>query len=193
MSDIFDQEPPHKEQAERTVLGCMLTGRRALDDGLRLLAETDFYSPVNQIIFNQIRSTSDEVSNVTPELLAGELDKHGNLEKVGGAEYLAELVTAAPAPASLPYYAQTVKDAARQRKLIQGGTRIAQLGHSSDIGNVSDAISLALNEAFTLGDERTTHDYVPIRRTRNCSSISTTSSRASSPTACRPASVTSTK
>lgn len=73
---------------------------------------------------------------------------------------LAELVAAAPAPASLPYYAQTVKDAARQRKLIQVGTRIAQLGHSSDIGNVSDAISLALNEAFTLGDERTTHDYV---------------------------------
>ena len=161
MSDIFDQgNQPHKEQAERTVLGCMLVGRRALDDGLRLLAETDFYSPVNQIIFNQIRSTSDKVSAVTPELLAGELDKHGNLEKVGGSDYLAELVAAAPAPTSLPYYAQAVKDAARQRKLIQVGTRIAQLGHSSDVGNVSDAISLALNEAFTLGDERTTRDYV---------------------------------
>lgn len=160
MTDVFEQKPPHKDYAEQVVLGCMLTDRHAIDDTARILDEQDFYNPVHQTLYARIVKLSLEVEQVNPTMLASELEKTGDLEKTGGSDYLARLVEAGTAPSTVAHYARIVKNAAIQRHIIQVGTRIAQLGHSSDMGNVSDAVNLALNEAYSLGDTNMKQDYV---------------------------------
>lgn len=40
MNDPFNQELPHKDEAERTVLGAMLQSRAAIDEARQKITET---------------------------------------------------------------------------------------------------------------------------------------------------------
>ena len=59
MSDIFNQEPPHKDDAERTVLGAMLQSRDAVDEARQKLTENDFYQPNHRTIWQTICELND--------------------------------------------------------------------------------------------------------------------------------------
>lgn len=159
MTDIFNQEPPHKEHAEQAVLGSMLSSPSALGEASQNLKAGEFYNPVNQILFERIVKLSETITEVTPTVLANELDKTNDLAKVGGTDYLLKLVESTPTASNVAYFTDAVHDAALQRQVIAVGTRIAQLGHASD-ADVSDIVTLALGEALTLGDDDRKKDYV---------------------------------
>lgn len=159
MSEPFDKELPHKDYVEQVVLGGMMSSRTALDEGLRLLTDHDFYNPHHQTIFEAIEKVSQSTDEVSPVSVAEQLQRDKQLTNVGNVEYLTELVSAAPSRSNIDYYANLLRDSSIQRRVIEVGTKIAQLGHSQD-ASVDDILALALDEAFSLGDaNRTTRDY----------------------------------
>lgn len=159
MTDIFDREPPHKDLIEQVVLGGMMTDRAALDEATRLLDEQDFYQPRHQVIFDAIVRESQTAGEVTPVVVAEALKRDGQLENIGGVEYLTQLTVNAPSRSNIEYYANLLLDSAMQRRVIQAGMRITQLGHAED-ASIDDILALALDEAFRLGDsDREKRDY----------------------------------
>jgi DnaB helicase-like protein/AAA domain-containing protein len=67
-----------------------------------------------------------------PITVGAELDRRGELARVGGAAYLHTLVEAVPTAANGAYYADRVRDLALLRGVIEAGTRVVQLGYAAD-------------------------------------------------------------
>ncbi len=80
---------------------------------------------------------------------------------VGGAPYLHTLTDTVPTAANAGYYARIVADRAVLRRLVEAGTRIAQLGYSGD-GDVDDLVDQAQAEIFKVAERRTSEDYLPL-------------------------------
>ena len=60
-------------------------------------------------------------------IVANQLMKDGNLDKVGGADYLHTLVAFVPTAANATYYAEIVHQRAILRNVIAAGTKIAPM------------------------------------------------------------------
>src|SRR5690606_24935004 len=131
-------EPPHDIAAEQIVIGAMLLTRDAIHDTADHLTAADFYRPAHQVIYDTILDMDGHNEPVTPVSVHAELVKRG--ERAITALYLHDCVTAVPVAANAGYYARIVAERAAFRRLVQAGTRIAQLGYSGtgDIDTVLD-------------------------------------------------------
>lgn len=153
-----DLDRPHDEFAERAVLGSMMTSGTALDDAVRSLTVEEFYNPTNQIIFDTMVRLTATNQPVSSTIVATKLQSEGRLEQVGGTDYLLQLVESSPAPSNVAYFANLIKDRAMQRKVIDVGMRITQMGHTSGV-DVSNIVTAALDEAFSLSNDEASTDY----------------------------------
>lgn len=161
MNDPFNQELPHKDEAERTVLGAMLQSRTAIDEARQKITENDFYQPNNKTIYHLICDLSDQHGDVDTTLLCTTLTERKMLDHVGGLNYVGKLIDYAPTTSNVGIYADMVKDAAKRRDIIAIGTRIAQMGHAND-ADTDSIIGNALNEAFHIGEDDSSTDYKDI-------------------------------
>ncbi len=112
---------PHDLEAEREVLGAMLLSERALIQGLSMLRAEDFYAPAHQKIFQVIFDLYHTRQKVPVDFLMvkDELERRGELEEVGGKEYLQDLSVNVLSPALVEQHAQIVREKAIYRALIR--------------------------------------------------------------------------
>jgi replicative DNA helicase len=120
-----DPEPPHNLEAEEAVLGAILVAGRLLAEVAAVLEEADFYRPAHRTIWRAILRLADRDQPTDPVTVLGELDDGGELADVGGGPFLHTLVQAVPTVANAGHYAQLVADAARRRRVIDLGIRLA--------------------------------------------------------------------
>ena len=159
---IFDRVPPHDVDAEMAVLGGMLMSKDAIGEVSQELETSDFYLPQHQTIYDAIITLFSASQPVDSVLVANELLKNGNLEKVGGADYLHSLVASVPTAANATYYANIVHQNAILRNVITAGTKIAQMGYSADGAVAEDIVNLAQSEVYEMSTGRVRQDYVSI-------------------------------
>ncbi|SDU78473.1 primary replicative DNA helicase [Arcanobacterium phocae] len=166
MSDMsnsqFERTPPHDIEAERSVLGGMMLSKDALADVLEMLDAQDFYRPAHATIFTTILDLFGAGQPADAITVAAELQRQGKLEQIGGRAVLHDLVSAVPTAANASYYAQIVHDQAVLRRLVETGTRIAQLGYTTDGGDVAELLNLAQSEVYAMSDTKTTNDYASL-------------------------------
>jgi replicative DNA helicase len=120
-----DQAPPHNLEAEEAVLGAILAAGRLLVEVATVLEEPDFYRPAHRAIWRAILRLADRGQPTDPVTVLGELDDSGELADVGGGPFLHTLVEAVPTVANAGHYAQLVAEAARRRRVIDLGIRLA--------------------------------------------------------------------
>ena len=95
-------------------------------------------------------------------LVANQLLADGNLDKVGGADYLHSLVASVPTAANAMYYAEIVHQRAILRNVIAAGTKIAQLGYSAEGSQAEDVVNLAQSEIYEMSMGKVRQDYAAI-------------------------------
>lgn len=144
----FDDEPttltpPNDLDAEIAVLGGMLLDRHVIDDCLDIVVGPDFYRPAHEAIFLAIAHLHFEGEPVDAITVTDHLRDRGDLARVGGAAYLHHLVQTTPVAASAAYYADIVADLSTRRRLVEAGTRIAQLGYAQGQGDTKDMVAAA--------------------------------------------------
>src|ERR687897_793290 len=120
-----DRQPPHNLEAEEAVLGAVLASGRLLAEVAALLEEADFYRPAHRAIWRAMLRLTDRGEPTDPVTVLGELDHAGELADVGGGPLLHTLVAAVPTVANAGHYAQLVAEAARRRRVIDLGIRLA--------------------------------------------------------------------
>lgn len=152
-------EPPHDIAAEQIVIGAMLLTRDAIHDTADHLTAADFYRPAHQVIYDTILDMDGHNEPVTPVSVHAELVKRG--ERAITALYLHDCVTAVPVAANAGYYARIVAERAAFRRLVQAGTRIAQLGYSGT-GDIDTVLDLARTEADRATEPTTTHTHTEL-------------------------------
>ncbi len=121
---LKDSVPPHNLEAEKATLGALLLDWKAIGDIITFLHPEHFYSQQNQIIYNALIKLFG--SGITGDVLTltTELSKANELEKAGGAAYIASLTDEVPSAANIDYYARVVFDRATRRSLIRISSEI---------------------------------------------------------------------
>ena len=156
-----DRTPPQDNEAEMSVLGSMLISKDAIAEVIESVRGTDFYRPVHETIFDAMIDLYGRGEPVDPITTTAELQRRGELVRVGGAPYLHTLSASVPIAANAGYYAEIVRDKAILRRLVDAGTRIAQMGYTGE-GRVDDAVDRAQAEVYGVTDKRASEDYAPL-------------------------------
>ncbi len=161
MSDI-ERLPPHSIEAEEAVLGSLLIDPDAIFDVATFLKPESFYSAKNKWVYEAILSLNDRREPLDLVTLTEELRRRGHLEEIGGEAYIISLLHAVPTAINAESYGRLVEATAVRRQMIKAASDIANLAYNEaeDINVVIDRAEQAL---FSISEERTTRDLVPIR------------------------------
>lgn len=158
-----ERVPPHDMLAEQSTLGGMLLSKDAVADVIEVVRGRDFYHPKHELIFDAILSLYSHGEPTDIITVTEELTKTGLLQRAGGADYLHSIVSIVPTAASSGHYAQIVADKAVLRRLVEAGTRIAQMGYASE-GEVTDLVNIAQTEIYQVAGGVEAEDYVPLNQ-----------------------------
>ena len=153
--------PPQDDAAEQSVLGAMMMSKDAIADVNEQVSGTDFYKPAHEQIYDAIVDLYGRGEPADPVTVAAELQKRGELQRVGGAPYLLTLTANVPIAANAGYYAEIVHEKAMLRRLVEAGTKIAQMGYAGE-GEVDDTVDRAQAEIYAITEKRQSDDYAPL-------------------------------
>lgn len=165
MSDGFDQgmdrTPPQDLAAEQSVLGAMLMSKDAIANVVEVLKGRDFYRPSHELIFDAIIDLYGRGEPADPITVADELGKRGEIARVGGHVYLADLLASISIAANASYYAEIVHNKAVLRRLVEASIKVAQLGYQGQ-GDVADIVDAAQQAVYEVADGKSSEDYQPL-------------------------------
>jgi replicative DNA helicase len=153
--------PPQDPAAEQSVLGSMLISKDAIADVNEEITGADFYRPAHETIYDAIVDLYGRGEPADPVTVSAELQRRGELQKVGGAPYLHTLSASVPIAANASYYATIVREKAILRRLVDAGTKIAQMGYAGE-GDVDQTVDAAQQEVYAIGEKRQQEDYAPL-------------------------------
>jgi len=153
--------PPQDLAAEQSVLGGMLLSKDAIADVVEVVRGHDFYRPAHELVYEAVLDLYGRGEPADAVTVSAELQKRGELGRVGGAPYIHTLLQSVPTAANAGYYARIVRETAILRRLIEAGTKIVQLGYTGD-GDADDIVDAAQVEVYNVTDRRTSEDYLPL-------------------------------
>jgi replicative DNA helicase len=158
----FERTPPNNIDAEQSVLGGMLLSKDAIADVVEVLRSDDFYRPAHQMIYDVVTDLYGRGEPADAVTVFDELQKRGEMARVGGAAYLHTLTAVVPTAANAGYYAKIVREQAILRRLIEAGTRIVSFGYGGQNEEVDDLVDRAQAEIYKVTERRTSEDYAAL-------------------------------
>ena len=143
------QNLPHRDDAEKSVLGAMLKSPEAVMIAQETLKADDFYDPVNRELFSAMLYLAALSRPVDVVTLSEELNRRGKLESIGGMSYLVELVRSVPATSNVSAYISIVEDKSTLRQLIKAGEDIAKTCYAGE-KETSDILAAAEKSIYDI-------------------------------------------
>jgi replicative DNA helicase len=118
--------PPHCKESEMMVLGCMLSGRFALNTASVMLDSDAFYFHEHKLIFQSLNNLFREGKPGDIHLTAQELKMNSQLQAAGGVAYLTDLAQFAGTSAHVHEYIEILQAKSYSRQaylLLEEGMR----------------------------------------------------------------------
>ena len=137
---LADKAPPHSIETEMAVLGAMMMEPEATGLCLEYLDEDCFYHPAHRTLFRFIKTGFENNRPLDGVLLEQALRDAGQLDEIGGRQYLVDVYNSVASAANAEYYAKVVKDKSLLRGLIQAAGDILRDARTAgdDVDNVLD-------------------------------------------------------
>jgi replicative DNA helicase len=157
-----ERTAPANVEAERAVLGALLIDSEAIGQIASFLKPEDFYRERHQVIYAARTDLYERREPGDFVTLVNELRRRGQLEAVGGASYLTELVNDVPTAVHVEHYARIVEHCAIMRRLIGAAGRIAAVGYENP-PDIDDALDRAEQYVFEVSQRRVTQDFTTLR------------------------------
>ena len=149
MDEQIVRVPPNNQDAEKSVLGCMMHDREALSMAFELLTADDFYQPANREVFDAMHQLNTQGMPVDLVTVDDELTRRGTLEGVGGTAYLVELSQCRPSTVNAKAYIQIVDEKAILRRMIKATGDIAASCYQQT-DTVSEILGVAEKSIFDI-------------------------------------------
>ncbi len=155
------RRPPHNLDAEQALLGAILLKPEVMHDVSVSIYAESFYAEKHRLIYQALFETFTkgdpiDVISITQRLKAG-----GQIDRVGGAAYVTELIETVPAAGNAGYYAELVQAKSILRNLIHAAEDIAEVGYS-DPENIDEAMDVAEKKIFNVTDSPTSQKFKTI-------------------------------
>ena len=137
---------PHNLEVEASLISACLLDNKNLEF-CENLDPQEFYSISNQIIWQAVLTMTAKKESVDLVTLAQHLNSTGQLAKIGGATYLAQIADDAPVALNCQEYASIISDLAIKRAAITLGQNIYDRAFTDEAG---DLVDFAQSEALKL-------------------------------------------
>jgi replicative DNA helicase len=145
--------PPQNIEAEQSILSAILIDNNTLPEVLETLSEKDFYREVHQKIFAAMLDLFERSEPADLITVTNILKEKGQLESVGGATYLSELVDTVPMATNATHYAKIIHEKATMRRLIERAAAITSRCFE-DRGDMEDILDFAERSVFDISEDR---------------------------------------
>lgn len=154
--------PPQNIEAEMSVLGSLMLDKDAIIKIADLVHPDNFYKDANRIVYETMIELYEDREPIDVLSLSNKLDEKKQLEKIGGASYLTELVNAVPTASNVVHYAKVVQKKSLLRKLITAASDIVELGYE-EAEDVEKVLDEAEQKLFQVSQKYVKADFVPIK------------------------------
>ncbi|WP_297832136.1 replicative DNA helicase [Thermomonas sp.] len=158
--------PPQSIESEQAVLGGLLLDAGAFDRVADRLVEEDFYRRDHRLIYRAIRELTEKNRPCDMLTVREWLDAKGLLGEGLDPGYLFDLAANIPGAANIQAYAETVRDKAVQRRLIEVGTTIVNDGFQPEGRDSAELLAKAEQEVFAIAESHAhgRQDFVPVNK-----------------------------
>jgi len=151
---IATQVLPHSVEAEQAVLGGLMLANSRFDAVAEILSPEDFYKESHRHIFQVMTQLSDDSHPLDIVTLSETLARTEDLERIGGMNYLSEIVTNTPSAANVTAYGRIVREHSTVRQLIGAAQEISRTGYSPAGLDADDLLQLAEKRVAEIVEDR---------------------------------------
>lgn len=140
---IFDEE------SEQAVLGCMMEEAKTIPIIARILESSKiFYLKSHQIIFDTICEVYENSQSGDIRLIAKKIKDNNQTNRIGGIEYLYDILTRVVDTQNADYYAEIVKENYIRRRMIKISKQIGNMALETekDLTDVVDKATQIVSE-----------------------------------------------
>jgi replicative DNA helicase len=159
----YDRKPPFSLEAEVSVLGGMLIDRDAVVRAIEQITDAMFFREAHRRIFRTVVRLFERGDVADVITVSEELKKTGELESVGGLDYLAELVDAVPTAANITYHARIVREKALLRRLIDASSQTIRDVYDQGEREVEEILDHAEARIFQIAQSHDREGFVWIK------------------------------
>ncbi len=152
--------PPQNLEAEQSILGGLMLDREALDQIGDVIEVADFYKPAHQKIYEAIKELHQKAQPIDIITVTNVLQAHGELESIGGPEYLIGLLDKTISSANISSHAKIVREKSLLRRLISTSSNLIERAYTNEFTDIESFIDQAETEMFKVGEQKSTTGLV---------------------------------
>lgn len=143
--------PQYDIEIEKFVLGAILTEQGAEIAVISILAVDSFYSEANKLIYKAILQLSTQQQAIDLLTVTERVRANGDLERVGGVYYIAELTQNVGSAANIEYHARIIQQKYIMRELNKFANILCD--KSADVTeNIEDVLEFAEKSIFEIAN-----------------------------------------
>ena len=155
--------PPQNLEAEQSVLGAILLDNTAMAKAMEIIIDEDFYRTAHRKVYQGMLELSDRGEVIDHITLTECLKARSELEAVGGAAYLAELVQVVASAANVRYHSKIVREKALLRGLIHTSTEVITRGYDGTTA-VDELLDFAERSVFSIAQGKLDRSFTPVNQ-----------------------------
>ena len=157
----FAHVQPQAVEIERVVLGALMVDSDAFSVVSELLKPETFYEPRHQKIYEAIRNMNMDERPVDIMTLNDELSMMGEIDKVGGVDYLMEISSQVASAAHVESHARILAEKYMQRQLIHFAGDIETKAYDSSV-DVDELMQQAEGSLFQISQNNMKQDFTQV-------------------------------
>ncbi len=157
-TSLPDKLPPQNLEAEKSLLGSLLTDREAINRVIDMVNGDHFYQRTHQLIWAALADLWERHENIDILSVSTRLSDHGHLDAIGGVNYLTALASEVPTAAHVQTYARIVQRKKSLRDLLDVSHRLQSLAHRED-EDVDAILGEAEQQLFSVTQKTLTNKF----------------------------------
>lgn len=143
--------PPQDLEREASCLGGLLRDPARISEVSEIVTPEDFYLDRHQSIYRVLLALADAGKPLDLRTIEDELERVGQLERVGGWKAITDLFDSIAHAADTAYDASIVRALAQNRRLIEAGEAIVRKAYSR-VTPPEECLEFAEREIFAIGE-----------------------------------------
>ncbi len=153
--------PPNNIEAEKALIGAIMLKPEVMHDVSADIRPESFYADKHREIYRAILEIFTKGDPIDLLSVTTKLKSAGQLERVGGAAYLTDLIETVPAAGNAHYYSGEVMNKNTLRGLINAADDIAELGYS-DPENLDAVLDQAEKKVYEVTNQTSVQKFITI-------------------------------
>jgi replicative DNA helicase len=155
--------PPQSLESEQAVLGSIMLRKEAMHEVEDLVHADSFYAEKHKMIFDSMLELSSKNEPIDMLSLSTKLAEKKQLERIGGNQYLAEIVNTVPSSSNVKYYADIVQKKFILRSLIEAADFVAELAFEEGDDHMDDILDAAEKKMFAVVSSPKNQKFVSLK------------------------------